>query len=112
MLLKIQGHFSPTPRILHKTHPYTKPGEVLLSVTPAEVRRPLRRINPPKKCWSGQPSPDEYYGSALIRVSEMSWQTFSMSPSPRQRVPNCLKIRTSSPIIPVPKSSHSGQVVI
>ncbi|KAI4893114.1 hypothetical protein NFI96_020621 [Prochilodus magdalenae] len=76
------------------------PGEVPLSVTPAEVRRTLRRINPRKSA-----GPDNIPGRVLRecadQISEVLADIFNVSLT-QAAVPTCLKTAT---IIPVPKSS-------
>ncbi|KAI4893078.1 hypothetical protein NFI96_011541 [Prochilodus magdalenae] len=76
------------------------PGEVPLSVTPAEVRRTLRRINPRESA-----GPDNIPGRVLQecadQISEVLADIFNVSLT-QAAVPTCLKTAT---IIPVPKSS-------
>ncbi|KAI4879135.1 hypothetical protein NFI96_007722 [Prochilodus magdalenae] len=76
------------------------PGKVPLSVTPAEVRRTLRRINPRKSA-----GPDDIPGRVLRecadQISEVLADIFNVSLT-QAAVPTCLKTTT---IIPVPKSS-------
>ncbi|KAI4879509.1 hypothetical protein NFI96_030060 [Prochilodus magdalenae] len=76
------------------------PGEVPLNVTPAEVRRTLRRINPRKSA-----GPDNIPGRVLRecadQISEVLADIFNVSLT-QAAVPTCLKTAT---IIPVPKSS-------
>ncbi|KAI4891278.1 hypothetical protein NFI96_006373, partial [Prochilodus magdalenae] len=76
------------------------PGEVPLSVTPAEVRRTLRRINPRKSA-----GPDNIPGRVLRecadQISEVLADIFNVSLT-QAAVPTCMKTAT---IIPVPKSS-------
>ncbi|KAI4882981.1 hypothetical protein NFI96_015780 [Prochilodus magdalenae] len=84
-----------TPRI-RLTPP---PGEVPLSVTPAEVRRTLRRINPRKSA-----GPDNIPGRVLRECADQISEVLAdINVSLTQAaVPTCLKAAT---IIPVPKSS-------
>ncbi|KAI4881499.1 hypothetical protein NFI96_012321 [Prochilodus magdalenae] len=74
------------------------PGEVPLSVTPAEVRRTLRRINPRKSA-----GPDNIPGRVLLeradQISEVLADIFNVSLT-QAAVPTCLKTATI-----IPKSS-------
>ncbi|KAI4898094.1 hypothetical protein NFI96_001759 [Prochilodus magdalenae] len=80
------------------------PGEVPLSVTPAEVRRTLRRINPRKSA-----GPDNIPGRVLRecadQISEVLADIFNVSLT-QAAVPTCLKTAT---IIPGPQELHSDR---
>ncbi|KAI4896282.1 hypothetical protein NFI96_025845, partial [Prochilodus magdalenae] len=84
------------------------PGEVPLSVTPAEVRRTLRRLSPPEKVLVRMiTSPDEYYtGVLLIRSPRSLADIFQMSPSPRQLFPPAPEDRHHHP---GPQELHSDR---
>ncbi|XP_024908561.1 uncharacterized protein LOC112486372 isoform X2 [Cynoglossus semilaevis] len=105
---RIQGQFSSIREILRplrrSEHPSTRlappPGEELLSVTTAEVRRTLQRINPRKAA-----GPDNIPGRLLRdcthQLTEALTDIFNTSLQ-QATVPTFLKTAT---IIPIPKPS-------
>ncbi|KAI4890204.1 hypothetical protein NFI96_001998 [Prochilodus magdalenae] len=88
---------APTPPTIRLTPP---PGEVPLSVTPAEVRRTLRRINL-RKAAGPDNIPRRVLKECADQISELLADIFNVSLI-QAAVPTCLKTAT---IILVPKSS-------
>ncbi|KAI3362573.1 hypothetical protein L3Q82_001608 [Scortum barcoo] len=94
--------------MIRNTSPSTRftppPGEEPLSVTAAEVRRTLQRINPRKAA-----GPDNISGRVLkgcaYQLTEVLTDIFNTSLQ-QAVVPTCLKTAT---IIPIPKTSHSDR---
>uniref|UniRef100_A0A3B1IEK6 Reverse transcriptase domain-containing protein n=1 Tax=Astyanax mexicanus TaxID=7994 RepID=A0A3B1IEK6_ASTMX len=84
----------PSTRLPHS------PGEAPLSVTPAEVRRTLRRINP-RKAAGLDNIPGQVLKDCADQLSDVLADIFNASLL-QAAVPPCLKTAT---IIPVPKSS-------